>query len=67
MPVIPVSRVMDPKRIIGKMEVQGGGEAQGSLTHKKEVPIALHKLNICQKFFVELVHPVNSTRYVLTR
>jgi hypothetical protein len=26
--VIPVNRVVDPKRIIGKMEGQGGGEAQ---------------------------------------
>jgi hypothetical protein len=29
MPVIPVDRVVDKKRIIGKMEGQGGGEAQG--------------------------------------
>jgi hypothetical protein len=29
MPVIPVNRVEDKKRIIGKMEGQGGGEAQG--------------------------------------
>jgi hypothetical protein len=28
MPVIPVNMVVDKKRIIGKMEVQGGGEAQ---------------------------------------
>jgi hypothetical protein len=29
MPVIPVNRVVDPKRIIGKMEGRGGGgEAQ---------------------------------------
>jgi hypothetical protein len=27
--VILVNRVVDPKRIIGKMEGQGGGEAQG--------------------------------------
>jgi hypothetical protein len=30
MPVIPVNRVVDPKRIIGKMEDQRGGEAQGA-------------------------------------
>jgi hypothetical protein len=27
--VIPVNRVVDMKKIIGKMEGQGGGEAQG--------------------------------------
>jgi hypothetical protein len=29
MPVIPVNKVVDPKGIIGKMEGQGGEEAQG--------------------------------------
>jgi hypothetical protein len=29
MPVIPVNRVVDPKRIIGKMEGRGGGEVRG--------------------------------------
>jgi hypothetical protein len=29
MPVIPVNKVVDPKRIIGKNGGQGGGEAQG--------------------------------------
>jgi hypothetical protein len=29
MPVIQVLRVVDKKRIIGKMECRGGGEAQG--------------------------------------
>jgi hypothetical protein len=29
MPVIPVDRVADKKRIIRKMEGRGGGEAQG--------------------------------------
>jgi hypothetical protein len=30
MPVIPVNKVVNPKRVIGtKMEGQGGGEAQG--------------------------------------
>jgi hypothetical protein len=29
LPVILVNKVVDPKRIIGKMEVRGGGEAQG--------------------------------------
>jgi hypothetical protein len=28
MPVIPVDRVVDKKRIIGKMKGQGGGDAQ---------------------------------------
>jgi hypothetical protein len=35
MPVIPVIRVVDPKRIVGKMEVRGGGEAQGVADPKK--------------------------------
>jgi hypothetical protein len=29
MPVVPVSRVVDKKRMIGKMEGRGGGEEQG--------------------------------------
>jgi hypothetical protein len=29
MPVIPVNKVMDKKRILGKTEGQGGGKAQG--------------------------------------
>jgi hypothetical protein len=29
MPVITVNKVVDPKRIIVKMDGQGGGEAQG--------------------------------------
>jgi hypothetical protein len=29
LPDIPVNKVVDPKRIIGKIEGQGGGEAQG--------------------------------------
>jgi hypothetical protein len=32
MPLIPVDRVVDTKRIIGKMEVQGRGRHKGSLT-----------------------------------
>jgi hypothetical protein len=35
MPVIPVDRAVDKKRIIGKMEGQGGGEAQGVADQKK--------------------------------
>jgi hypothetical protein len=35
MPVIPVNRVVDPKRIIQKMESPGGGEAQGVADPKK--------------------------------
>jgi hypothetical protein len=31
-PVIPVDKVADKKRIIGKMEDLGGGEAQGVAT-----------------------------------
>jgi hypothetical protein len=37
MPVIPVNKVVDPKRIIGKMEGQGGGEAHGVADQKKLV------------------------------
>jgi hypothetical protein len=35
MPVIPVNKMVDPKRIIGKMEGRGGGEAQGVADPKK--------------------------------
>jgi hypothetical protein len=31
-----VNRVVDPKRIIEKMEGQGGGEAQGAAEQKKK-------------------------------
>jgi hypothetical protein len=35
MPVILVNKVVDPKRIIRKMEGRGGGEAQGVADQKK--------------------------------
>jgi hypothetical protein len=35
MPVIPVDRVVDKKRIVGKMEGTGGGEAQGVTDSKR--------------------------------
>jgi hypothetical protein len=35
MPVILVDRVVDKKRIIGKMEGRGGGEAQGVTQYTK--------------------------------
>jgi hypothetical protein len=37
--VIPVNKVVDPKRIIGKMEGQGGGggEAQGDADPNKKI------------------------------
>jgi hypothetical protein len=35
LPVIPVDRMVDKKRIIGKMEGRGGGEAQGVADPKK--------------------------------
>jgi hypothetical protein len=38
MPVIPVNRVVDKKRIIEKMEDRGGGEAQGVADPQKEFP-----------------------------
>jgi hypothetical protein len=37
MPVIPVNREVDKKRISGKMEVRGGGEAQGVAGTKKSL------------------------------
>jgi hypothetical protein len=39
MPVIPVNRVVDPKRIIKKTEGQEGGEAQGVADPKKETSL----------------------------
>jgi hypothetical protein len=36
MTVIPVNKVVDPRRIIGKMESRGGGKAQWSLTKKTD-------------------------------
>jgi hypothetical protein len=33
--VIPVNKVVDPKRIFGKKEGRGGGEAQGVADPKK--------------------------------
>jgi hypothetical protein len=35
-----VNRVVDPKRIIEKMEGQGGGEAQGVAEQKKTILIS---------------------------
>jgi hypothetical protein len=35
LPVIPDNKVVDPKRIIGKMEGQGRGESQGVADPKK--------------------------------
>jgi hypothetical protein len=37
MPVIPVNRVADKKRIIRKIEGRGGGEAQGPMTSQKHL------------------------------
>jgi hypothetical protein len=43
MPVIPVNKVVDPKRrIIGKMGFQGGVEAQGVADPKKLIYIGCH-------------------------
>jgi hypothetical protein len=39
MPVIPVSRVVDPKRIMEKMEGQRGGEAQGVADQQKKMTV----------------------------
>jgi hypothetical protein len=37
MPVIPVNRVVDKNRIIGKIEGQGGGEAEGVADPKTKI------------------------------
>jgi hypothetical protein len=42
MPVIPVYRVADKKRIIGKMDGQGGGAAQGVTDQKRSVKELMH-------------------------
>jgi hypothetical protein len=44
MPVIPVNMVVDKKRIIGKMEVQGGGEAQRVADPPKKYPLLLSSI-----------------------
>jgi hypothetical protein len=36
LPVIPVNKVVNPKRIIGKMEGRGEGEAQGVADQEKK-------------------------------
>jgi hypothetical protein len=41
MPVILVNKVVDPKRIIGKKEGRGGGEAQGVADPQKN-----HRLKV---------------------
>jgi hypothetical protein len=41
MPVIPVNRVVVKKKIIGKMECQGGGGHKGLLTKKQNKTISL--------------------------
>jgi hypothetical protein len=51
MPVIPVDRVVDKKKIIGKMEGQGRGEAQGATDTKKTLPIY-----ICSLLYIWLIN-----------
>jgi hypothetical protein len=52
MPVIPVNRVVDPKRIIGKMEGRGGGEALGvSLSQKNNKMGALGRSSPVRRAF----------------
>jgi hypothetical protein len=41
MAAIPVNKVVDPKRIIGKMKGLGGGEAQGVAGPKKRLATLL--------------------------
>jgi hypothetical protein len=52
MPVIPVNKVVDPKRIIRKKEGQRGGEAQGVADPKKE-----RKKHVCMKCSQEYIEP----------
>jgi hypothetical protein len=42
LPVIPVNKVVDPKRIIGKMEARGGGEAQGVADQKNHSDVPMY-------------------------
>jgi hypothetical protein len=47
-PVIAVNKVVDPKRRIGKMKGQGGGEAQGVADPKrKKRPHLVVSCHIC--------------------
>jgi hypothetical protein len=46
MPVIPVNRVVDPKRIIRKMEGQGGGDAKGVADPKKVLDETLRPVSL---------------------
>jgi hypothetical protein len=55
MPVIPVNKVVDPKRIIGKMEGRGGGEAQGDADPKKNGQVHNLKNHSCQTLSPEVV------------
>jgi hypothetical protein len=48
MPVIPVNRVVDTKRIIGKMDGGGGEKAQGVADPQKD-PEYLLRYNLRQK------------------
>jgi hypothetical protein len=57
MPVIPVNRVVDKTSIIGKMEGQGGGEAQGvaeppSIQKEGSALVCTYVKNICKKFIL---------------
>jgi hypothetical protein len=47
LPIILVNKVVDPKRIIRKMEGRGGGEAQGVADPKKNL---LRNLVLEQRF-----------------
>jgi hypothetical protein len=48
MPVILVDRVVDKKRIIGKMESQGEGEAQGVADQKIHIYIYIRHHVACK-------------------
>jgi hypothetical protein len=40
--VILVNKVVDPKRIIGKMEGRGGGEAKNYISHDRGLTMGVH-------------------------
>jgi hypothetical protein len=61
MPVIPVSSVVDPKRIMGKMEGQVGGKAQGVANpspQKRIVSIFWRDVASCKYPFVQTLSTI---------
>jgi hypothetical protein len=57
MPVIPVNRVVDMKRIMEKREGQGGGEAQGVADPKRHWHLLQPELLAAEVVVVGVEHP----------